>query len=174
MKILWDSGGLLEPIPMWAMPVLTSSRSLSPPITRQYISVIEILAAWAAYPSYMTLQENLKSMKLAIPLHSLYWSIHTKDESKRGTAFAFIFGVNWLWRCGVTASFGIFFSWNECNGMTSLMEFMWRGVFILSWPSYGWPAFGASNSMNRLGNFTHGSMEQSGLYFHWILSFMKF
>ena len=29
-----------------------------------------------------------------IPLHSLYGSIHTKDESKRGTAFAFIFGVN--------------------------------------------------------------------------------
>ena len=27
-------------------------------------------------------------------LHSLYWSIHTKDESKRETAFAFIFGVN--------------------------------------------------------------------------------
>ena len=25
------------------------------------------------------------SMKLVIPLHSLYWSIHTKDESKRGT-----------------------------------------------------------------------------------------
>ena len=39
----------------------------------------------------------------------LYWSIHTKDESKRGTAFAFIFGVNWLWHCGVTASFGVFF-----------------------------------------------------------------
>ena len=36
----------------------------------------------------------MNSMKLAIPLHSLYWSIHTKDESKRGTAFAFIFGVN--------------------------------------------------------------------------------
>ena len=30
----------------------------------------------------------------SIELHSLYWSIHTKDESKRGTAFAFIFGVN--------------------------------------------------------------------------------
>ena len=26
---------------------------------------------------------------------SLYWSIHTKDDSKRGSAFAFIFGVNW-------------------------------------------------------------------------------
>ena len=25
------------------------------------------------------------------------------------SAFAFIFGVNWLWRCGVTASFGVFF-----------------------------------------------------------------
>ena len=37
---------------------------------------------------------NMNSMKLVIPLYSLYWSIHTKDESKRGTAFAFIFGVN--------------------------------------------------------------------------------
>ena len=36
----------------------------------------------------------MNSMKLVIPLHSLYWSIHTKDECKRGTAFAFIFGVN--------------------------------------------------------------------------------
>ena len=56
---------------------------------------------------------HMNSMKLVIPLHSLYWSIHTKDESKRGTAFAFIFGVNWFWRCGVTASFGVFFSWNR-------------------------------------------------------------
>ena len=24
---------------------------------------------------------NMNSMKLVIPLHSLYWSIHTKDES---------------------------------------------------------------------------------------------
>ena len=39
-------------------------------------------------------QPDINSMKLVIPLHSLYWSIHTKDESKRGTAFAFIFGVN--------------------------------------------------------------------------------
>ena len=38
--------------------------------------------------------QSVNSMKLVIPLHSLYWSIHTKDESKRGTAFAFIFGVN--------------------------------------------------------------------------------
>ena len=37
---------------------------------------------------------DINSMKLVIPLLSLYWSIHTKDESKRGTAFAFIFGVN--------------------------------------------------------------------------------
>ena len=56
----------------------------------------------------------MNSMKRVIPLHSLYWSIHTKDESKRGSAFAFIFGVNWLRRWGVTASFG----------MTNFMEFM--------------------------------------------------
>ena len=36
----------------------------------------------------------MNSMKLVIPLHPVYGSIHTKDESKRGTAFAFIFGVN--------------------------------------------------------------------------------
>ena len=42
------------------------------------------------YPGKLT----MNSMKLVIPLHSLYWSIHTKDESKRGTTFAFIFGVN--------------------------------------------------------------------------------
>ena len=54
----------------------------------------------------------MNSTKLVIPLHSLYWSIHTKDESKRRIAFAFIFGVNWLWRGGVTASFGVLlFSW---------------------------------------------------------------
>ena len=43
-------------------------------------------------------------------LFSLYWSIHTKDESKCESAFAFIFGVNWHWRCGVTALTSIFFS----------------------------------------------------------------
>ena len=33
----------------------------------------------------------MNSMKLVIPLH---WLSYTKDESKHGTAFAFIFGVN--------------------------------------------------------------------------------
>ena len=65
----------------------------------------------------------MNSMKLVIPLHSLYWSIHTKDESKHGTIFAFIFGVNWLWSHGVTALFGLFFHEIKCNGMTSFMEF---------------------------------------------------
>ena len=66
----------------------------------------------------------INSIKLVIPLHLLYWSIHTKNESKCRTAFAFIFGVNWLWRCGVTASFGVFFLEIKCNRMTSFMEFM--------------------------------------------------
>ena len=63
-------------------------------------------------------------MKLVIPLHSLYWSIHTKDESKCETAFAFIFAVNWLWRCGVTTLFGVFFQEIKCNGMRSFTEFI--------------------------------------------------
>ena len=66
----------------------------------------------------------MNSMKLVIPLPTLYWSIHTKDESKRGTAFAFIFGVNWLWHYGVTASFGASFHEIKCHGMTSFMEFI--------------------------------------------------
>ena len=50
----------------------------------------------------------MNSMKFIIPLHfislkkdskrccdtTMLESIHTKDESKRGSAFAFIFGVN--------------------------------------------------------------------------------
>ena len=74
------------------------------------------------------------AMKLVILLHSLYWSIHTKDESKRGTAFAFIFGVNWLWSCGVMASFGVFLQEMKCNAMASFMEFMMavHGLVFLS------------------------------------------
>ena len=55
------------------------------------------------------LTQYVNSMKLVIPLHfylikkdskrccdtTTPESIHTKDESKRGFAFAFIFGVNW-------------------------------------------------------------------------------
>ena len=54
-------------------------------------------------------KHNMSSMKIIIPLHFISLkkdskqccdtttpeSIHTKDESKRGSAFAFIFGVNW-------------------------------------------------------------------------------
>ena len=65
----------------------------------------------------------MNSMKIVIQLHSLHWSIRTKDGSKCGTAFGFIFGVNWLWRCGVTTSFGVSFNEIECNGMTIFMEF---------------------------------------------------
>ena len=61
---------------------------------------------------------------LSLRYMSLSWSIHTKDESKRETAFAFIFGVNWLWRCGVTASFRVFLYEIRCNGMMIFMEFM--------------------------------------------------
>ena len=68
--------------------------------------------------------QYMNSMKLVIPLHSVYWSIHTEDESKRGTAFAFIFGVYWLWHCGVIASFGVYFHEIKCNGITNFMEFM--------------------------------------------------
>ena len=56
----------------------------------------------------------MHSMKLVIPLYWKYWSIYTKDESKRGTAFAFIFGVNWLWRRDVTTSFGVSFHEIKC------------------------------------------------------------
>ena len=79
---------------------------------------------WTKFNELCHMNLIMNSMKLVIPLHWLYWSIHTKDESKRGTAFAFSFGVNWLWRCGVTASFGVFFHEVKCNRMTSFMEFM--------------------------------------------------
>ena len=89
---------------------------------------------------------NLKIMKLVIPLHSLYCSIHIKDESKCGTVLAFIFGVNWLWRCGVKVSFEVFFHELKCTGMTSFMKFMYSKFSVLtclignncSWMLIGW------------------------------------
>ena len=74
----------------------------------------------------------MNSMKFVIPLHSLYGSIHPKDEGKQRTTFAFQFGVNWLWGCGVTALFGVFFHEMKCHGMTSFMEFMWDVPWVHS------------------------------------------
>ena len=51
-------------------------------------------ASFLTTPSCVAMEISMNSMKLVTSLHSLYRSIHTKDESKRGTAFAFIFGVN--------------------------------------------------------------------------------
>ena len=64
----------------------------------------------------------MNSMKLIIPLYFISWKktpndavtpqrqsqLTPKMKAKRGSAFAFIFGVNWPWRCGVTALFGFF------------------------------------------------------------------
>ena len=36
-----------------------------------------------------------------------------KMKANAKPQFVFIFGVNWIWYCGVTASFGVFFSWNK-------------------------------------------------------------
>ena len=64
-----------------------------------------------------------------------YWSIHTKDESKCETAFAFIFGVNWLWFC---------MEWNVTEWQVSWNSWI---ALILCWiktyqthvPMYGFP-----------------------------------
>ena len=78
----------------------------------------------------------MNSMKLVIPLHSLYWSNHTKDDfsSKRATAFAFIFGVNWLWRCGVTASLWVFFHEMKFNGTHDHITFQ---IYIYTLLTFG-------------------------------------
>ena len=51
-------------------------------------------ASDADRPASSLLMLLMNSMKLVIPLHLMYMSIHTKDESKRDSAFAYIFGVN--------------------------------------------------------------------------------
>ena len=82
-------------------------------------------------------------------LHLLYWSIHTKDESKRGTASAFIFDVNWLWSCGVTASFGVFFHAQFTPKMKANAE-----LHLLS--SLLWIDSGVVVSQHRLESIFHG------------------
>ena len=59
--------------------------------------------------SFSDISRKCISPNMIRAVNRLYWSIHTKDESKRETAFAFIFGVNWLWRCGFPALLRIFF-----------------------------------------------------------------
>ena len=62
-------------------------------VITMHILVVHSLEPIQVGGSYLLLKLNLNSMELVIPLHSLYGSIHTKDESKLGTAFAFVFGV---------------------------------------------------------------------------------
>ena len=59
-----------------------------------YRNKVGLIYSYSACVTVFIFVIYMNSMKLVIPLHSLYWSIHTKDESKRGTAFTFIFGVN--------------------------------------------------------------------------------
>ena len=59
------------------------------------------------------LRRLLNSMKLVILLHSLYWSIHTKDESKRGNRVCFHLWCELtlaLWCHSIVWSL---FSWNK-------------------------------------------------------------
>ena len=86
----------------------------------------------------------MNSMKVVIPWHKLYWSIHTENESKRGTTFCFH-----LW-CEWTLAF-LYHSiaWNlsheiECKGMTSFMEFIiycspgWAKCFLDRFEGFHW------------------------------------
>ena len=63
----------------------------------------------------------MNSIKLAIPLHSLYMSIHTKDERKCICLYLWCELTLVLW---CTASFGVFSHEMKCNGMTIFMEFI--------------------------------------------------
>ena len=83
-------------------------------------------------PSFLTIV--MDSMKLVITLHSLDWvNSHqrTKDESKRGTAFAFIFDVNWLWHKGSWPLLSWCFAcswWVPCISVLTLLAQLPCGV----------------------------------------------
>ena len=85
--------------------------------------------------------------------HSVTFIIVVNSHQRWKQMFAFIFGVNWLWHCGVTASFGVFFHEMKCNGLTSFMEFMssWHcgcrshmplSLFLQNWGVDSWPHYG--------------------------------
>ena len=66
---------------------------------------------------YYQLVTSMNSRKLVILLHSWYWSIHPKDESKAEPRL-----LSSLVRCGVTALFGVFLHDIKRNGMTGFMD----------------------------------------------------
>ena len=67
--------------------------SKTPPTTSPTKMFVRLFCTPEGLQSYTEKRLFMNSVKLVILLRSLYWSIHTKDERKRGTAFAFIFGV---------------------------------------------------------------------------------
>ena len=80
---------------------------------------------------WRTVTQTMNFTKLVIPLQSLYWSIHTKDESKRSSAIdsSVVVSQNRL---------ESLFHQIKCDRMTSFMEFMLRlgqirGVFTPKW-----------------------------------------
>ena len=97
-------------------PVLHSISSLSPPCPFSSKQNAELTRAShlsrcfeGCFITKLSNTQCMNSMKLVIPLHFISFkkvskrccdattpeSVHTIDESKRGSAFAFIFGVNW-------------------------------------------------------------------------------
>ena len=72
-------------------PTLLAPSLISHQMTKKYINAM----SWTCFAHIYSTQflemcfgvhQLVNSMKAVFLLHSLYWSIHTKDESKRGTA----------------------------------------------------------------------------------------
>ena len=107
----------MHTVAYWSQRTLPSSISLNVTFTCFHLSLCcSGIPLWQTRKSVRMGWKYMSSMKLAIPLYFISWkkeskwcrdtttpeSIHTKDESKRGSAFGFIFGVNWpvlwMWR----------------------------------------------------------------------------
>ena len=113
-------------------------------------SQLYIVLSWRADQCcFWSFVKNMNSMKLVNPLHFISWKNSFSDISRKCilpnmigavnshqrwcSAFAFIFGVNWLWLTSpiifgkmhfLLISENLFFHEIKCNEMTSFMEFM--------------------------------------------------
>ena len=84
---------------------VVKNRNLSHVLQQFFIGVMKVICLnlIAIMPPILhAFHETCHSVRFIVLVHS-----HQGWKEWR-TAFAFIFGVNWLWHCGVTASFGVF------------------------------------------------------------------
>ena len=97
-------------------------------VINEFHSACKIKGLNKANSELLLIEPKMTNHELHETCHSVTFIVLVNSHQRWKQTWnrvCFHLGVDWLWRCGVTASYGVFFHERKCNGMTSFMEFMW-------------------------------------------------